>query len=160
MVAQKKQENRKLRIEKIGKIGNFVLKNRRKIGKSIVVSLTKIASLHHIRARIKATNPQLLCLQDLDQLSRLRRSKNDQWCLVYRLSYPVIRMVCLTTGRVWFYNQRWSHANSLQVGSKSLKSFEEWNFLRLRRHWRISQGVQFLFFPIFWAYSYFLLFLN
>ena len=32
MVAQK---NRKLRIEKIGKIGNFVLKNRRKMGKSI-----------------------------------------------------------------------------------------------------------------------------
>ena len=38
MVAQKK--NRKLGIEKIGKIGNFVLKNRRKIGKSIVLSST------------------------------------------------------------------------------------------------------------------------
>ena len=74
----KKWENRKLRIEKIGKIGNFVLKNRRKIGKSIVVSLTKIASLHPIKATIKATNPHLLCLLDLDQLSRLRRSENDQ----------------------------------------------------------------------------------
>ena len=47
-VAQKKQENRKLRIEKIGKIGNFVLKKRRKIGKSIVLLSTKIASLHPI----------------------------------------------------------------------------------------------------------------
>ena len=65
-------------MKKIGKIGNFVRKNRRKIGKSIVVSSTKIASLHPIRAIIKATNPQLLCLQDLDQLSRLRRSENDQ----------------------------------------------------------------------------------
>ena len=34
MVAKKKYENRKLRIEKIGKIRSFVLKNRRKIGKS------------------------------------------------------------------------------------------------------------------------------
>ena len=38
-------------------------------------------------------------------------------------------MICLTTGEAWFYNQRWSCANSLQVGGKSLKSFEEWNFL-------------------------------
>ena len=37
--------------------------------------------------------------------------------------------MCLTTGQAWFYNQRWSRANSLQVGGKSLKSFEEWNFL-------------------------------
>ena len=65
-------------MKKIGKIGNFVRKNRRKIGKSIVVSSTKIASLHPIRAIIKATNPQLLCLQDLDQLLRLRRTENDQ----------------------------------------------------------------------------------
>ena len=36
----KKIGKRKLRIQKIGKIGNFVLKNRRKIGKSIVLSLT------------------------------------------------------------------------------------------------------------------------
>ena len=75
MVAQK---NRKLRIEKIGKIANFVFKNRRKIGKSIVVSSPKIVSLHPIGVIIKATNSQLLCLQDLDQLSRLRRSENDQ----------------------------------------------------------------------------------
>ena len=39
------QKNRKLRIEKIVKIGNFVFKNRRQIGKSIVVSSTKIAGL-------------------------------------------------------------------------------------------------------------------
>ena len=65
-------------VQKNRKIGNFVLKNRRKIGKSIVVLSTKIASLHPIRAIIKATNPQLLCLQDLDQLSQLRRSENDQ----------------------------------------------------------------------------------
>ena len=38
-------------------------------------------------------------------------------------------MICLTTGQAWFYNQRWSCANSLQVGGKSLKSFEEWNIL-------------------------------
>ena len=43
MVAQK---NRKLRIEKTGKIGNFALKNRRKIGKSKVLLSTKIPSLH------------------------------------------------------------------------------------------------------------------
>ena len=74
----KKWENRKLRIEKIRKIGNFVLKNRRKIGKSIVLSSTKIVSLHPIRVVIKATSPQLLRSQDyLDQLSRLRRS--DQY---------------------------------------------------------------------------------
>ena len=38
-------------------------------------------------------------------------------------------MICLTIGQAWFYNQRWSCANSLQVGGKFLKSFEEWNFL-------------------------------
>ena len=64
--------------QKNGKIGNFVLENRRKIGKSIVLSSTKIASLHLIRVIIKATSPQLLCSQTLDQLSRLRRSENDQ----------------------------------------------------------------------------------
>ena len=54
------QKNRKFRIEKIGKIRNFVLKNRRKIGKSIALSSTKIVSLHPIRVVIKATSPQLL----------------------------------------------------------------------------------------------------
>ena len=54
MVAHK---NRKLRIEKIGKIGNFVLKNRRKIGKSIVLLATKIDSLHPIRVITKAPSP-------------------------------------------------------------------------------------------------------
>ena len=53
MVAQK-IKNRKLRIKKIGKIGNFALKNRRKIGKSKVLLSTKIASLHPIRVIIKA----------------------------------------------------------------------------------------------------------
>ena len=38
--AEHMQENRKLRIEKIEKIGKFVLKNKRKIGKSIVLSST------------------------------------------------------------------------------------------------------------------------
>ena len=103
MVAQKKKsENRKLRIGKLDKVGNFALKNRRKIGKSIVL----IASLHPIRVIIKATRPQLPLSQDLDQLSRLRRSENDQLRLVYWLSYAVIRMICLTTGRAQFYNQR------------------------------------------------------
>ena len=54
-----------------------MLKNRKKIGKSIVLSSTKIVSLHPIRVVIKAMSPQLLCSQDLDQLSRLRRS--DQY---------------------------------------------------------------------------------
>ena len=63
---------------KIGKIGNFVLKNRRKIGKSRVLFLTKIDSLHHIRVIIKATSPQLQRLQDLDQLSQAGRHENDQ----------------------------------------------------------------------------------
>ena len=57
--------------------GNFVLKNSRKIGKSIVLSPTKIGSLHPIRVTIKATSPQLLRSQGLDQLSLLRRS--DQY---------------------------------------------------------------------------------
>ena len=70
MVAQKNR--------KIGKIGNFAFKNRRKIGKSKVLLSTKIASLHPIRVIIKATSSQILCSQDLDQLSRLRRSENDQ----------------------------------------------------------------------------------
>ena len=65
----------KLRIEKIG---NFVLKKRRKIGKSIVLLSTKIGSLHLIRVIMKTTSPQLLSLQDLDQFSWLRRSENDQ----------------------------------------------------------------------------------
>ena len=75
MVAQK---NRKLRIEKIGEIKNFALKNRRKIRKLKVLLSKKIATLHPIRVIIKATSPQILCSQDLDQLSRLRRSENDQ----------------------------------------------------------------------------------
>ena len=57
-------ENRRLSIEKIGKIGNFVLKNRRKIGKSIVLLWTKVASLHPIRVIINATSPQILRSQD------------------------------------------------------------------------------------------------
>ena len=123
MVAQK---NRKLRIEKIGKIGNFVLKNRRIIGKSIVVSSAKIASLHPIRVITKAMNPRLLCLRDLAQLTRLRRSENDQWRLAYWLSYPASRMVCLTTGRAWFYDRRWSHANQAkQIFGKLWRSSED-----------------------------------
>ena len=78
MVAQKKEENRKLRIEKIGKIGNFFLKNRRKIGKPIVLLSTKIASQYPIKIIIKASSPELLCSQDLDQISWLRGSENDQ----------------------------------------------------------------------------------
>ena len=58
----------KLGIEKIGKITNFVLKNRRKMGKSLRLSSTKIVSPHPIRVIIKAKSPQLLRLQDLDQL--------------------------------------------------------------------------------------------
>ena len=58
----------------MGKIGSFVLKNRRKIGKSITLSSTNIVSLHPIRVIIKTTSPQLLHSQALDQLSRLRRS--------------------------------------------------------------------------------------
>ena len=94
MVAQKKKENRTLRIEKRGKIGNFALKSRRKIRKSIVLSSTKIASLHLIRVIIKATSPQLVPARDLGQLSQLRRSENDQKRLVYRLRYAVIGMIC------------------------------------------------------------------
>ena len=48
------------------------------IGKSKVLLSTKIASLHPIGVIIKATSPQVLCSQDLDHLSRLRRSENDQ----------------------------------------------------------------------------------
>ena len=51
-------------------------------------------------------------------------------CFVgFECSYVAIR---ITTGRARFYNQKWPHANSHQVGSKSLKSFfvlrQGWNF--------------------------------
>ena len=72
----------------------------------MVLLSTKIASLHPIGVIIKATSPQTLCSQDLDQLSRLRRSENDQQRLVYWLSYAVIRVIWFTTGRAWFYYQR------------------------------------------------------
>ena len=48
------------------------------MGKSKVLLSTKIASLHPIRIIIKATSPEILCSKDLDQLSWLRRSENDQ----------------------------------------------------------------------------------
>ena len=50
-------------------------KNRTKIGKSIVLLSTKIASWHLIRVMIKATSPPHLRLQDLDQLSGLKGVK-------------------------------------------------------------------------------------
>ena len=74
MVAHK---NRKLTIEKTGKIGNFVLKNRRNIGKSTVLLSKKIDSLHPIRVITKAMCPQLLDSQDLYQLLQVKRSEND-----------------------------------------------------------------------------------
>ena len=76
------------------------------MGKSILLSSTKIASPYLIRILIKATSPQLVCSQELDQLSQLRRGENDQKRLVYRVSYAVMRMIFLTTGKAWFYNQR------------------------------------------------------
>ena len=59
MVAQKYRQidSARLSIEKIGKIENFVLKNRRKMGKSIVLLWTKVASLHPIRVIINADIP-------------------------------------------------------------------------------------------------------
>ena len=54
---------------------------------------------------LKATSPQLLRAQVLDQLWRLR-SENDQQYKVYWLSYAVMRIICLTTDRARFYNQR------------------------------------------------------
>ena len=78
MVAQINRKIGKSGLRELVKIGNFVLKNRRKIGKSIVLFLTKIDSLHHIRVIIKATSPQLQHLQDLDQLSPAGRHENDQ----------------------------------------------------------------------------------
>ena len=44
----------------------------------MVLSSTKIASLHATRVKIKASSPQLLRSLDLDQLSRIRRSENDK----------------------------------------------------------------------------------
>ena len=44
-------------------------------------------------------SPQLLSLQELDQLLRLSRSENDQKRLVYWLGYAVIRMICLSTSQ-------------------------------------------------------------
>ena len=52
-----------------------MLKNRRKIAKSMVLLSTKIDSLQPIRAVIKATSPQLLLSQDLEKLSQVRRSE-------------------------------------------------------------------------------------
>ena len=79
-------------------------------------------------------SPKLLCSQELNQLSQLRRSENDQWYLFCWLcmGYAATR---ITTGRALLYNQKWSYANSHQVGSKSLKSFfvlhQGWNFFLL-----------------------------
>ena len=94
MVAQKnrKIENSGLKNRKNRK---FRIKNRRKVGKTVVLSSTKVASLHLIRVIIKATSAQLLRPQDLDQLLRLRRSENYQYRSVYWLSYAVIRMILL-----------------------------------------------------------------
>ena len=54
---------------------------------------------------LKATSPQLLPTQVLDHLWRLR-SENDQQYKVYWLSYAVMKIICLTTARARFYNQR------------------------------------------------------
>ena len=128
-------------LKKIGKIGNSALKNRRKIGKSIVLLLTKIPSLHPIKVIIKATYKASASTL-VGFRSTFAAKREWKWSvygsLVYWLSYAVIRMihVCLTTGQAWFCSQRWSYANSLQVSRKPLKGFEEWisydrNFLRL-----------------------------
>ena len=59
-------------------MGNFVLKKgeNKKINSTFRVA--KIAPLHPIGVVIKATSPRLLRSEELDQLSRLRRSENDQ----------------------------------------------------------------------------------
>ena len=54
---------------------------------------------------LKATSPQLLRTQVLDLLWHLR-SENDQQYKVYWLRYAVMRIICLTTDRARFYNQR------------------------------------------------------
>ena len=78
MVAQINRKIGKSGLRELVKIGNFVLKNRRKIGKSIVLFSTKIDYLHHSRVIIKPTSPQLLRSQDFDQLSQVTRRENDQ----------------------------------------------------------------------------------
>ena len=40
-------------------------------------------------------------------------------------------MICLTTGRAWFYNQRSSYANSLQVGGKIFEKLQTVKFLMI-----------------------------
>ena len=74
MVAQKNRKIGKFRIEKIGKTGNFAVKKKEKNRKMKSTFVDKDS----LPAPRKATSPQILCSQDLDQLSRLRRSENDQ----------------------------------------------------------------------------------
>ena len=69
---------------------------------------------------------QLLRSHDLDQLSRLEGVK---WSVTLSL---LAQLRCNQNdmldywGWARFYNQGWSYAIFLQVGDKSLKSFEEW----------------------------------
>ena len=87
-------------------------------------------------------SPQILCLQDLDQLSWLRRSENDQQHLVYLLNHAVIRMICLTTGQAW--NQRWSYTNSLASCRQIFEKLWRVKFLRIEIScdWVVIEGYQ------------------
>ena len=101
------------------------------------VVICKTQQLHwFVTIKATSTSPQLLHLQDFLKTFTVRESAR-KWSVTFSLMAQlrsVIRMICLTTGWAWFYNQRLSYANSLQFGGKSLKSFEECNFLRLRNH--------------------------
>ena len=96
------------------------------------VVICKTQQLHwFVTIKATSTSPQLLHLQDFLKTFTVRESAR-KWSVTFSLMAQlrsVIRMICLH-----FYNPRWSYPNSLQVGGKSLKSFEECNFLRLRNH--------------------------
>ena len=57
----------------------------------------------------------------------------DQQYKLFWLSYAVISqndmLDCKSSAVLFNNSKRWSYSNSLQVNVKSLKSFEEWNFL-------------------------------
>ena len=87
-------------------------------------SPTRLAYCYNFEVLTKSTSPQLLRSQDFDQLSRLRRSGNDQH---YKSLLAHLR--CNQDDRL-----DWSSAVlvkgdrmqiPLKIGGKSLKSFEE-----------------------------------
>ena len=67
-------------------------------------TLTHLSHFKNFKVMIKSS---VLCSQDLNHLSQLRRNVNYQLYLAcWSCSYVAIRMIYLNTGRERFYNQK------------------------------------------------------